>query len=123
MTTKPPAGELPFIQYWAKASLEGLRVGFDDFSLGSACARLNAVPVVGEEPGPLSASYGYHLDAPAYAELAKQLALRLGVEVAEAACAMWHVAGDAIEGIDLADGTRLDRRSLYRRLGAGGACF
>jgi len=102
-----PAGELPFTSYWAKAALEGLRVGFEDFSLGSACARLNAVPVVGEDPGPLSASYGYHLDASAYAVLIKQLALRLGVEIAGSSVREVVAAGDVIEAINLADGTRL----------------
>ena len=103
----PPGGDLPFVQYWAKGALEGLRVGLEDFSLGSACARLNAVPVAADEPGPLSASYGYHLDAPAYSELAKQLALRLGVEVAPAGVRNIEVEGDRIAGIDLSDGTRV----------------
>lgn len=104
---EPPPGDLPFTEYWAKGALEGLRVGLEDFSLASACARLNAVPVPGAEPGPLSASYGYHLHAPAYAELAKQLALRLGVEVAGAGVRNIDIAGDRIGGIDLADGTRV----------------
>lgn len=103
----PPGGDLAFTQYWAKGALEGLRVGLEDFSLGAACARLNAVPMSADERGPLSASYGYHLDAPAYAELAKQLALRLGVEVASAGIRNIEVEGDRIAGIDLADGTRV----------------
>jgi tryptophan halogenase len=103
----PPGGDLPFVQYWAKGALEGLRVGFEDFSLASACARLNAVPVPGGEPGALSASYGYHLDGPAYSELAKQLALRLGVEIASAGVRNVDVEGDSIAGIDLGDGARL----------------
>lgn len=102
-----PAGELPFTAYWAKAALQGLRVGFEDFSLGSACARLNVVPVVRENPGPVSASYGYHLHALPYAILIKQLALRMGVEVASSDVRDVAVSTDAIEGIELADGTRL----------------
>jgi tryptophan halogenase len=104
---EPPPGDLPFVQYWAKGALEGLRVGLEEFSLGSACARLNAVPASSGEPGSLSASYGYHLDAPAYSELAKQLALRLGVEVAAGGVRNIEVEGDRIAGIDLADGTRV----------------
>jgi tryptophan halogenase len=103
----PPGGGLPFVQYWAKGALEGLRVGLEDFSLGSACTRLNAVPVPGEEETSVSASYGYHLDAPSYPELVKQLALRLGVEVAAPGVRSIDIVGDQIEGIDLADGTRL----------------
>lgn len=101
------SGELPFTSYWAKAALQGLRVGFEDFSLGSACARLNVVPVAAEQAGPLSASYGYHLDASTYAILIKQLAIRLGVEVAGSSLRDVSAAGDAIEGLELADGSRL----------------
>lgn len=88
--------------------LEGLRVGFEDFSIGTATARLNAVPVAAEETAPLSASYGYHLHAPVYAELVKQLALRLGVEVVASRVRDIAASGDSIEGIDLVDGTRLE---------------
>jgi len=109
---EPPSGELPFVQYWAKGVIEGLRVGLEDFSFGTACARLNAVPVPGEHGAPASASYGYHLHAPAYAELTKQLALRLGIDVTSSGMRNIDVAGDVIEGIDLADGTRV-RADLY----------
>ena len=119
---EPPADELAFVQYWTKGMLEGLRVGYDDFSLGSAAARLNAVPVPGEETAPLSASYGYHLHAPAYAELAKQLALRLGVEIATAGVRRVEASGDRIEGIDLADGTRIDA-DLYIDASRGDAAL
>ena len=103
----PPGGELPFTQFWTKGTLEGLRVALQEFSLGTACARLNNVPIPSGEPGLLSASYGYHLDAAPYAELAKQLALRLGVEVAEAGLGDINVEGNRVTGIDLADGTRI----------------
>ena len=103
----PPGGDLPFVQYWAKGALEGLRVGFEDFSLGSACARLNNVPVGTGEAGSLSATYGYHLDAAAYSELLKQLALRLGVEVVECGIGNVDIMDKRIAGIDLADGTRI----------------
>ena len=103
----PPGSDLPFLQYWAKGALEGLRVPFEDFSVGSACARLNAVPVPAAEPSDLSACYGYHLDAPLYAELVKQLALRLGVHPAAAGVRDIDIDGESIRGIDLADGQRV----------------
>lgn len=102
----PPGGDLPFVQFWAKGRLEGLRAGVQEFSLGTACARLNNVPVPAPEHTGLSASYGYHLDAGLYSELAKQLALRLGVEEVGGPRNI-HVDGDRIEGIDLADGTQI----------------
>ena len=101
-----PGSELPFVQYWAKGALEGLRVGLEDFSVGSACARLNAVPLPPSEPTALGASYGFHLDGPPYAELVKQLALRMGVEVAAAGVRNIDIDGDTVVGVDLADGTR-----------------
>ena len=102
----PPGGDLPFLQYWAKGALEGLRVGWEEFSLGSACARLNNVPVPGPDPSPIAASYGYHLDAAAYSELIKQIAIRMGVRAA-AGVSRVDASGDCISGIELADGTRV----------------
>jgi tryptophan halogenase len=102
----PTGGDLAFAQYWAKGALEGLRVGYEEFSLGNACARLNNVPVPPAEPSQLGASYGYHLDAPLYSELLRQLALRLRVEEVAAGVRNIDVEGDMIAGIDLADGTR-----------------
>jgi tryptophan halogenase len=104
----PPGGDLPFIQYWVKGALEGLRVGLEDFSLGSACARLGRVPKdEGESGVPLSASYGYHLDARSYAELVKQVALRTGVEIAGAGITDVAVAGDRIVAIETRGGGRV----------------
>ncbi|MES2327401.1 MAG: tryptophan 7-halogenase [Pseudomonadota bacterium] len=103
----PPGGDLPFVQYWTKGAMEGLRVGFDHFSLGSACARLNNVPVPGPGPAPLSASYGYHLDATSYSQLVKQLAVRLGVEPVSVGVSNIDVSGESITGLDLADGSRV----------------
>jgi tryptophan 7-halogenase len=102
----PTGGDLAFAQYWTKGALEGLRIGYEEFSLGSACARLNAVPIPPAEPSPLGASYGYHLDAPPYSELLRQLALRLGVEEVAAGVRNIDVEEDMVAGIDLADGTR-----------------
>jgi len=103
----PPGGDLPFVQYWAKGALEGLRVAFDEFSFGSACARLGRIPLPSAPEERLSASYGYHLDALAYSELLKQFALRLGVEAASAGLRQVDVDGDRVTGLDLADGTHL----------------
>lgn len=103
----PPGSNLPFVQYWVKGALEGLRVGFEDFSLGTACARLGRVPIAPKEGDTLSASYGYHLDALAYSELAKQFALRLGVEQAASTYKNANVDSGRIVGLDLVDGTQV----------------
>ena len=104
----PPGGDLPFIQYWAKGALEGLRVGLEDFSLGSACARLGRVPKEPEEASvPLAASYGYHLDARCYSELIKQVALRSGVELAGAGVADVAIDSDRITAVETSEGLRV----------------
>jgi tryptophan halogenase len=104
----PPGGDLPFTQYWAKGALAGLRVAYEDFSLGSACARLGRVPEADLQAGPITASYGYHLEALAYSELLKQFALRMGVEATPAGLRDVAVEGDRIAGLDLADGSRIE---------------
>jgi tryptophan 7-halogenase len=104
----PPGGDLPFIQYWVKGALEGLRVGLEDFSLGSGCARLGRVPKEADDGGlPLSASYGYHLDARCYSELIKQVALRSGVELAGAGLADVAIEGDRITAVETSEGVRV----------------
>jgi tryptophan halogenase len=104
----PPGGDLPFTQYWAKGALAGLRVAYEDFSLGSACARLGRVPEADLQAGPITASYGYHLEALAYSELLKEFALRMGVEATPAGLRDVAVEGDRIAGLALADGSRIE---------------
>lgn len=102
----PTGGDLAFVQYWTKGTLEGLQVGYQEFSLGCASARLNAVPSASPRSAVLGASYGYHLDSAIYSELIKQLALRLGVEASEKDVGRICSSGEWIDGIDFADGTR-----------------
>jgi tryptophan halogenase len=103
----PPGGDLAFTQYWAKGALAGLRVPLEDFSLGSACARLGRIPVAEQQSGAISASYGYHFEALAYAELLKQFALRMGVEAAPANLRRVEVEGERIASLELGDGSQL----------------
>ena len=88
--------------------MEGLRVGYEEFSLGTACARLGRVPVTSGPDDTLSASYGYQLDALAYSELAKQFALRMGVEAASSTLRRVDIVGDRIRAIELFDETQLN---------------
>jgi tryptophan halogenase len=117
----PPGGDLPFTQYWAKGALAGLRVAYEEFSLGSACAKLGRVPVAERQAGPVAASYGYHLDALRYAELLKQFALRLGVETIPATLARAEVDGERITALELADGSRVEADLYIDASGADAA--
>lgn len=105
----PPGGDLPFTQYWVKGAIEGLRVGLEDFSLGAACAKLGRVPIErAEDSGPLSASYGYHLDAATYSQLCREIALRAGVErVGHGLSDVEHDC-DGIRSVTTSDGVRVE---------------
>lgn len=103
----PPGGDLPFTHYWIKGHKEGLRVGIEDFSLGCAAARLGRVPVPHEE-APLSASYGYHLDARSYAQALKQLGHGRGIQSVSARVAKVNIEADRIEAVELSDGSRVE---------------
>ena len=80
--TNPPAElEFSFVDYWAKAKQNGLRVPFDDFSPGAAAAKQGRVPVGDTfNPDLPKPSFGYQLDAMQYASALKQLALKAGVQ-------------------------------------------
>lgn len=104
----PPGGDLSFVQYWAKGAREGLRVEYQDFSLGSASARMGRVPIAPGEPTAIGASYGYHLDASRYTELLRLLAQRAGVEATPGSITKVSVEGERIAGIDLDDGSRIE---------------
>lgn len=102
-------GDLPFAQYWLKGHSEGLRAGFEDFSLGCACARLGRVPLPpARADADISASYGYNLDARDYAEALKQLVSKRGVQIRSARIADVKVDGDRIISVELEDGERVE---------------
>ena len=103
------SGDLPFTQYWLKGRSEGLRAGFEDFSLGCACARLGRVPLpLSAQDADLSASYGYNLDARDYTQALKQLVEKRGVETVSARIAEVKVDGERITAIELEDGSRIE---------------
>jgi len=101
----PDSGDLPFIQYWLKGHREGLRASFEDFSLACACARLGRVPLSPQGTDhPLTASYGYSLDARDYTEALKQLATKRGAEPISNKIADVKLDGDRIASIELEGG-------------------
>jgi tryptophan 7-halogenase len=104
----PPGGDISFQHFWTKGALEGLRVDFQDFSLGSACARLGRIPVAPSQPAPLAASYGYHIHSAAYSQLLRLLAQRAGVDATSGRIAKLSIEGERIGGIELEDGTRVE---------------
>jgi tryptophan halogenase len=107
---QPPSGsDLDFAQYWIKGRQEGLRSAFENFSLGAVAAKAGRVPTLAANPElPLTASYGFHLDARRYAALIKQVALRRGVTAKAANVAGVDVDGERIGAVLLGDGERVE---------------
>ena len=105
----PPGGDFSFIQYWLKGRLEGLKVDLSDFGVGTAAASQSRVPVDAQEADPaLSAGFGYHLDARAYANLIKRYALHNGVTALRTLKVDVISDGSAIEAVVTDDGTRVE---------------
>lgn len=104
----PPGGELPFVHYWLKARQAGLRIAFEDFSLGAMAARAGKVPTLAEPSLGLSAGYGLHLDARAYSGLLKHLSARCGIPVASSPISAVSVEADRITAIELTEGKRIE---------------
>lgn len=70
-----------FLQYWLKASANGLQVPLEDFCLGAVAAKQSRHVVFGEIPSSFShAAYGYNLNAIAYVRAIAKAALRAGVK-------------------------------------------
>ena len=107
---EPPAGaDVSFIQYWLKGRAEGLKVDLSHFSVGASAALQNRVPLAGEDPDPsLSAGFGFHLDARAYANLLMQFALHNGVTGRTAISVEAEVEGERIRAVILDDGARVE---------------
>ena len=105
----PPGADLSFIQYWLKARLEGLKVDLTHFGVGTSAAFQGHVPLTGDNSDPaLSAGFGFHLDARAYATLLKQFALHNGVNARSALAVKVEAEADRIRSVTLEDGTRIE---------------
>jgi tryptophan halogenase len=104
----PMPHRLNFLQFWVKARAQGLRVEYEDFSLAAAAAKQGRLPPEDGEPGPLSATHGYHLDARSYVALLKLAALRAGVAEVGGKISSVECDGDRIAAIGLEDGQRVE---------------
>jgi tryptophan halogenase len=104
-----PSADLSFIQYWLKGRIEGLKVDLSHFGVGTSAALQGRVPLTGENNDPsLSAGFGFHLNARAYANLLKQFALHLGVSARPAQSVEIKLKSDRIRALILEDGTNIE---------------
>lgn len=97
------------LQYWVKARAEGLKVEWDEFSLGAAMARHGRMIVNGDVDQNFSRpAHGYNLNATAYAQAMRQVAVRAGVEAIPAAQVAVAASGGRIASVTLPDGRQLE---------------
>jgi tryptophan 7-halogenase len=105
---RPPTdAKLDFVHFWTKGRQEGLRSEFESFSLGAMAAKAGRVPVR-KEGATLRATFGYNIDARAYAALLRHCTLRQGVETKVATVADVEIDGDRIVAVVLDDGERVE---------------
>ena len=104
----PPGGDIDFTQYWLKGRLEGLKVPFEDFSLAASAAKQGRVPVGGTGESPLSASFGYHLDANGYTDMLRQFAKAIRVEVSRSSTVAPQVSDGNISAVVVDGGEEIE---------------
>ncbi|HET6942656.1 MAG TPA: tryptophan 7-halogenase [Sphingomicrobium sp.] len=122
-----------FLPCWLRANRLGLRLPYQDFSLGAVAARLGRVLVSDEDTARFGRTdYAYHLPAHRYAALLKAQALSLGVTVQTAAAvnveegvggriSALHLNGDRLLQADLfVDTTGADALLRNAVVGGGG---
>ncbi|MBX9795931.1 tryptophan halogenase family protein [Sphingomonas sp.] len=107
-----PLGLLPFHHYWLRARAEGSPVSLWDYSTGAQAAAANRFQPPADQPGrmPAGHDYAFHFDAGLYAAYLRRRAEAAGVIRREGRIADVRLRGEDgfVEGVTLADGTRID---------------
>lgn len=89
-------GGVDFFQYWLKATVKGMSVPLEEFSLGAAAAKQGRFAVLDDAAESFSkATHGYHLSSLPYLKVIARAALKAGVT---------HLIGE-IKSIDVSNGT------------------
>jgi len=80
-----PINTVPFHHYWMKARANGLKAGYDDFSLNAVAARQGRFFMPDADTDSFAeCDYVYHLPAAAYCQVLRQVALQRGIEPVQA---------------------------------------
>ncbi|MDB5475759.1 MAG: hypothetical protein JWP49_1270 [Phenylobacterium sp.] len=110
------------IHYWVRGRAEGLKLDFEEFSLGAAMAKQGRMPPAGEPAqGFAQPAHGYHLDALAYVRLLREQALRMGVVGVASGLGEIEVEGERIVSLTLSDGSLVQADLFVDASGAHGA--
>jgi len=101
--------DVDFVHFWVKARAEGLKVAFEDFSLGAVAAKQGRTVIdrngfVSETP----IEAGYTLDAVGYVSLIRQRAIQAGVSVVEGSAIEVERHGDRITAVIMPGERRLE---------------
>jgi len=100
---------IDFYQFWVKASVSGMKVPLEEFSLGAVAAKQAKYVVFDEATETFSqAAHGYHLSALDYTKAIAQAALAIGVKHTPGELAGVKVQNGNISSISLADGTEIN---------------
>jgi len=102
--TGEPLHKLPFLQMWTKARLNGLRVGYEDFSLAAVAARNGRIDIGG---GGKAGAYGYHFDKGRYEALLQAHAKALGISIVAGEAPRAEVLQGLIAAVHLNDGRKV----------------
>ena len=109
-------------QYWIKARAEGMKVPFEDFSLGAAMAKHGRLALdLDLSDGFARPAYGFHLDARAYVALIKARAMRSGVRLIGEGLGEVQVDGERVAAVHTKAGEWIEADLFIDATGAEGA--
>ena len=107
-----PLGLVPFHHYWLRHRTEGGTTSLWDYSTGAQAAAANRFQPPADQPGrtPAGHDYAFHFDAGLYAAHLRRHAEAWGVVRHKGRIAEVRLRGEDgfVEGVTLADGTRID---------------
>lgn len=105
-----PAGAIPFDQLWCRVREVGEALSYDRYSVGAALARAAKFVHPAPDSGMLGSrfKYGLRLDPGRYHDFIHELAARLPIAIRPGNLSEVERAGERIEALVLADGTRIE---------------
>lgn len=105
--SRPAINDVDFVQFWALARRQGMRVPFEDFSLAAAAAKQGRI-ASGAAGDSAAAAPGYHIEARAYAALLRQGCIAAGVEVLPSDNIRVEGRPGRLDAVILEGGTRIE---------------
>lgn len=98
---------IDFFQYWMKATLNGMKLPLEDFSLGVAAAKHRRF-VADAESGLSHVAHGYHLSAHEYVDAIARAAIDVGVKRVAGQLKTVNRDNEKIVSVELQDGAVIE---------------